>query len=903
MKKYVIIAHVLILIVPLTVKALIVIPSTTVTIVKQTDTEEGSFSFNLSSPFTGSQTPTIQTQGNSGSATLTIDAFANTPYTLIEEIPPDWELDQVSCTSTSGSQTFSYIQDGVSFTPQAYIGITCTFVNSKLGTGITPVLIVPGVMGTDILSNDLKLWANLGKMLTDVNDDFMNLLQFNASLTPSDNSLVIGDLVKEPFPGQHYYDLLIQEFTSQGYVEGVDLFTFPYDWRYGASGLDENGTAVNIAALDAKIQDILTQTGADKVDAVAHSTGGLLIKKYVIDHPNDHHIGKAVFVGVPSTGAPKAIKVLLEGDSFGVPWLEDERMKVIGRNLPVLYDLAPTESYYAQKGSFYRLIEQKFLAPDIITDLDYVQAWGELVYSKNVANIEALAHAQNLHTPSFDNYDLRSAGVDLYSIVGCRAGTVGKIIERIDHDIFSDTDISFDSPMEVPGDGTVPLESATNLPIDADKKFYALKANHGKMPSQDGIRQKIVNIIAGASLATPDMTTDINQCKLKGKGFAIYSPLTIEIIDSAGNRLGMAEDGSVQNDIPNADFSIWKDHAFVYMPDEALPQAINIAGTGSGVFTLKVSDIEDNETGETQIFHNVPVTVALKGSVTFTGDEAHIALDIDGNGTTDQVREPDTALSPGESQDMISPDTELILEGSVGQQDYFRSSVEVIFNATDPEGDASGEEASGIFETRYKLDDLGWQAYDVNTPVAVTDAGVHMVTFYSRDRAGNNETEQAKTFTIDTVPPELMVSYSISTKGFVMTAVDDIDSDPQIQCTATSCTAIDQAGNVTSLVFATKKVGANDVVMLVSASYNGSRSFFPLNAFGVRAKIVRGEVEDIDQAAVIRGRPVATAQYDPKRDVTRVMSLVSNDRPVFESLPGMVMLTAVTNKGELTVSW
>ena len=53
----------------------------------------------------------------------------------------------------------------------------------------TPVLIVPGMLGTDITNGNEKLWLDLGRNFTDVGDDFMDLLQLNADLTPLDTSL------------------------------------------------------------------------------------------------------------------------------------------------------------------------------------------------------------------------------------------------------------------------------------------------------------------------------------------------------------------------------------------------------------------------------------------------------------------------------------------------------------------------------------------------------------------------------------------------------------------------------------------------------------------------------------------------------------------------------------------
>ena len=73
-----------------------------------------------------------------------------------------------------------------------------------------------------------------------------------------------------------YSDHLVKEFVAQGYVKDTDLFTFPYDWRYG---VDED----TVAKLKQKIADVLKTSEADKVDIVAHSTGGLIVKKYVME--------------------------------------------------------------------------------------------------------------------------------------------------------------------------------------------------------------------------------------------------------------------------------------------------------------------------------------------------------------------------------------------------------------------------------------------------------------------------------------------------------------------------------------------------------------------------------------------------------------------------------------------
>lgn len=495
-----------------------------------------------------------------------------------------------------------------------------------------PILFIPGVLGNDILKDGEKLWLDLARNFTDIGDQFMDPLQFNEDLTPSSDGLIVGNLIMNPVVGKHFYDLIIQEFENQGYTQGSNsnnsIFLFPYDWRYGVNNL-------NVYKLKQKIEDIKTQTGSDKLDIVAHSTGGLLVKKYVIDNFINHSINKAVFVGVPNTGAPQAIKTLLQGSNFGIPWLADSEMKKISKNLPIVYDLSPSQQYFDVKGSYVKIINQESSSPIITSqDLDFSQINSFLINDHDLNN-QALVNAHNLHTTNYDNLDIRNAGIDLYSINGCKAATLSKVIERRYKDIFGNIHISYDQPERSPGDGTVPLESSTNLPINQSNKFYALKADHAKMPSQNGIRQQIVNIIAGSSLETKDITQDISQCKLNGKAVSIYSPLDIEITDQDGNYSGL-NFGAIENDIPNASFEIMGEHKFVYLPtDEGQVYNISLKGTGSGVFTLVTTDVVDNQYTQTETFSDIPVTTNLKGSLNINTYNTKLSLDINGDNNID----------------------------------------------------------------------------------------------------------------------------------------------------------------------------------------------------------------------------------------------------------------------------
>lgn len=497
-----------------------------------------------------------------------------------------------------------------------------------------PVLIVPGVLGTEIFDGTDKLWLDWARTLLPGPDSFLDPLQFNIDLTPLDSNLTLGEVIKKISVTRSGLEItvfdqisgLLEELDTHGYMEGVDVFTLPYDWRYGV-GKD------SVDQLKQKIQDIKTQTGSEKVDIIAHSTGGLLVKKYIIDNLDDHNIDKAVFVGVPNTGAPKAIKVLLQGDGFGNPFLADSEMKKLAENLPVVYDLAPSREYYNNKGSYVTVIEQDLFGTSLENSLSY-DGVNSFLENDHQLNNQAITSSENLHSSSFDNYDLRTANVDLYNIVGCKAGTVGKVIE-IRTEAILGTGVTYRLE-HVPGDSTVPLESATNLPVDAEKKYYILEGKHAEMMTNEGSRQQIVNILAGSSLPTDNITQDISECKLNGKAISVFSPLSLEITDQAGNMTGLDDQGNIFTEIPNSDFVVMGEQKFVYLPtDEGQTYEISLKGTGNGTFTLENKEIIDGQDGQTEVFKDIPVTTSLLG--TLDVENSLLTLDNNGDGEVDEV--------------------------------------------------------------------------------------------------------------------------------------------------------------------------------------------------------------------------------------------------------------------------
>ena len=90
---------------------------------------------------------------------------------------------------------------------------------------------------------------------------------------------------------------------QHGYKLGTNLFTFTYDWRKDVS--------LTTSQLDASISAILTQTGASKVQIIAHSMGGLVARNYISNSTRAEKVDSLVTLGTPHAGAPAALEALL----------------------------------------------------------------------------------------------------------------------------------------------------------------------------------------------------------------------------------------------------------------------------------------------------------------------------------------------------------------------------------------------------------------------------------------------------------------------------------------------------------------------------------------------------------------------------------------------------------------
>jgi pimeloyl-ACP methyl ester carboxylesterase len=492
---------------------------------------------------------------------------------------------------------------------------TSQLIKSATSIVRTPLLIIPGLMGTEIYKGSELLWPNWKRAILDYNDDFLSPLGFNSKLEPKDKTLTVGkvirkiDLLNDSLPIYDYTDSLIQDLAAKGYRENVDLFLFPYDWRLSVEQL--------VPLLKHRIQYIIDQTKAAKINLLAHSNGGLVAKKYIMD-TTESHIDKVIFIGVPNVGAPKAAKILLGGDSLGLPGLSSDRIKELARNMPSIYGLLPSYGYVSKLGSYLGLSTLKNIISPELRYMDYAETKHFLLQDKQL-NTEAYRIGESLHTYQFDNFDVRSKGVKAYNIIGCQTATIGQVIERKASPFLPL--VNGYAIKYVPGDGTVPWGSTDHIPVDKQKDLYFVEqAAHDKMLSQAPARAQVLGILEDNYVSVDGIHRDADRCKLNGKVISVFSPVALEAVDNLGNRARLRPDGSIENAIPGVVYDAIGDHKFMFLPNNSSGYAINLIGTGRGNFTLEVDTISNNEYSGQSTYYNVPVTPKSRGQLNLGGD-------------------------------------------------------------------------------------------------------------------------------------------------------------------------------------------------------------------------------------------------------------------------------------------
>jgi pimeloyl-ACP methyl ester carboxylesterase len=117
------------------------------------------------------------------------------------------------------------------------------------------------------------------------------------------------------------------------------LFPFPYDWRRSLGETAE--------LLRRYVKCVRLMHPGKPVHMIAHSMGGLLARRFVLEHPGQ--VDLLVTVGTPMLGAPKAINVMEKGDMLGGTQrfvIDPSLLAVMSEQFPGAHQLLPSRRYF-----------------------------------------------------------------------------------------------------------------------------------------------------------------------------------------------------------------------------------------------------------------------------------------------------------------------------------------------------------------------------------------------------------------------------------------------------------------------------------------------------------------------------------------------------------------------------
>lgn len=394
-----------------------------------------------------------------------------------------------------------------------------------------PVLIIPGILGSELSYNNQIEWPNLAMMA--VSDDaFMDNLLMDDSGEPL-NQISVGNVIQNLnyTVGQfHYADGMINALEKQGYAMDKNIFLFPYDWRKDPKDLQSD--------LKAEIDKIMNLNPQQKVDVIAHSYGGLVLKNY-IKATSDLRINKIIFVGVPHLGAPEAAHALIFGSDLGISILSGKEIYKLAQNMPMIYNLLPSQEYYKHNAGFF----------DDFTDLKNPTIAG-YDSSKNMLidlgkNLKLLNQAELSHTDDLDNMDYSKLPYHVYNITGCGEFTLKTINKMYTADPTFAYRALHGPKYRIEGDSGDGVVTVGSSQFSQGTQYYISGIGHSQLLSDSNSASALTSILSGNAPVGLGSFAD-TACSISGKLLSFSSDVNVTIKDHAtGNVLKPRLDYSV----------------------------------------------------------------------------------------------------------------------------------------------------------------------------------------------------------------------------------------------------------------------------------------------------------------------------------------------------------------------
>jgi len=513
-----------------------------------------------------------------------------------------------------------------------------------------------------------------------------------------------GELKIDPI--FHSFDNLIAQFEANGYVKGVNLFEFSYDWH--------NSNVVNAQLLRYEIDQIRAKNGNwPKVDIVAHSMGGLLAREYIESDYYQGDVDQLITIATPNNGSPQSYLTWEAGDS-GTSVSAALFGKILSQEVKE-YGFSDTFSYVRAKVPS---------AAELLPNYNYLYE-ADSGNTRQYPNgypvnefLDNLNSAENIEKLKAVEYDkiVAKLGDEKITITGFKVESTDKSL-KWEHGY----PVGYDNPLDRDGgitkgdgDDTVPIVSSQSANIPADE-VVTVDSKHSEAVSNS--RQYVMELLLGYRADAPGVGWQTPNLML----IQVFSPVDIQVVApdnswSGKNIIGLPE----SNRIEDAYYTGYDTEVeFIAIPNPLEGKYQIIAqGTGTGNYVIETTKIYQN----VDLVEATMTSAVVEGAIT-TEEKISIGVSIQGDEITaekiDTLPPVISVFSPENDSNYLNIGT-LSIEYEVSDNNTINSTVNLYL-------------------------DSATTTLDIDLPLQAT--GNHSIKVEAWDEAGNKSEKLVK-FTI-----------------------------------------------------------------------------------------------------------------------------------------------------------